>query len=134
MLRAIAAALVLATPTPSPILKQMSAATFQDAGLAKLSKEELAVLDAWFAEQLSKKAAPTTRSARSSPNAYTIEVVSDNYETLVIDGSVFEAFMGCYGFMAGDEVIFVDGRRPYGCLTANIINLRTGKTCKADCK
>lgn len=57
-----------------------------------------------------------------------------NDETFIINGEVFKAKTYCFNFEKGDKVIFTSGSASGVCTSAEFVNLRTGKVCKAWCE
>ena len=64
---------------------------------------------------------------------YVIDAAS-NDETFVINGEVFKAQTYCFGFERGDQVRFLSGSPLGACAAAEILHLRSGKTCKVWCE
>lgn len=64
---------------------------------------------------------------------YEIEV-SNNDELFIINGERFEAKTFCFGMEEGDRVIFLEGSALGACASAEILNLRTNKTCEVWCE
>jgi hypothetical protein len=110
----------------------MTEAQFRDAGLQKLSDDELDALNAWlvdFAQLLLGQPGISARTQRT----YEIEV-SHNDDLFIINGEKYQAKVYCFNMEVGGEVIFVEGS-PYGaCATAVVVNLRTGETCELWCE
>jgi hypothetical protein len=68
-----------------------------------------------------------------SATSYEIEV-SHNDELFIINGEKYKAKTYCFGMERGDRVIFLEGS-PYGsCSSANLLNLRTNRTCNVWCE
>lgn len=72
-------------------------------------------------------------SGSSSRSAYEIEV-SHNDELFVINGEKYEAKTYCFGMEEGDQVIFLSGSPYCACASAELLNLRTKKTCGVWCE
>ena len=64
---------------------------------------------------------------------YEIEV-SHNDELFIINGEKYEAKTYCFNMEEGDKVIFLSGSAFGACASAEILNLRTKKTCKVWCE
>ncbi|MBU2060187.1 MAG: hypothetical protein KKB38_20950 [Gammaproteobacteria bacterium] len=64
---------------------------------------------------------------------YYIEA-SVNDETFIINGEVFEAKTYCFNMQEGDPVVFLDGSPNGCCVSAELLNLRTGNRCRVWCE
>jgi len=64
---------------------------------------------------------------------YEIEV-SHNDELFIINGERYEAKTYCFNMEEGDKVIFLEGSALGVCVSAEILNLRTNKTCRVWCE
>lgn len=124
----------------------MTASEFENAGLKKLTEEELKVLDKWFektlvaiAAKVGQAAAARGRASSSSPSAgmipgtYVVEA-SVNDETFVINANVFKAKTYCFNVGKGDRVKFVEGSASGACASAKFVNMRTGDVCAVWCE
>lgn len=65
--------------------------------------------------------------------AYIIQF-SVNDEIFIINGEKFQAKTYCFGMEKGDPVIFLEGRPNGACASAEILNLRTEKSCRVWCE
>lgn len=75
---------------------------------------------------------PSSAGPSSRPSYLLQATVND--ETFVINGEVFEAKTYCFNFQQGDRVIFISGS-PFGvCLSAELLNMRTGNVCEVWCE
>tara|TARA_R110002073_G_scaffold4833_13_gene30840 strand:+ start:1723 stop:2016 length:294 start_codon:yes stop_codon:yes gene_type:complete len=68
-----------------------------------------------------------------SATEYEIEISHDD-ELLIINGEKYEAKTYCFNMEEGDKVIFLKGSAFGACVSAEILNLRTKKVCKAWCE
>lgn len=69
----------------------------------------------------------------SAATSYEIEM-SHNDELFIINGEKFEAKTYCFNMEVGDRVIFLSGS-PFGaCVSAEVLNLRTRRTCRLWCE
>ncbi len=69
----------------------------------------------------------------SAATSYEIET-SHNDELFIINGEKFEAKTYCFNMEVGDRVIFLSGS-PFGaCVLAEVLNLRTRRTCRLWCE
>ncbi len=69
----------------------------------------------------------------STVPSYAIQA-SSNDETFVINGEIFKAKTYCFGMEKGDKVTFISGSPSGACVSAEILNMRTGKTCRVWCE
>ncbi len=69
----------------------------------------------------------------SGRQSYVLQA-SANDETFVINNHVFKAKTYCFNMQKGDRVIFNSGNPSGSCATAELFNLRTGKTCRVWCE
>jgi hypothetical protein len=122
------------------VRKYMSAEEFQGAGLNKLTAEELGALDHWFVEawrsllqQVRSSGLSSSASPSAVPGSYPLEA-SVNDETFIINGEAFKAKTYCFNMNKGDPVKFVDGNASGVCVSAKLLNLRTGQMCEVWCE
>jgi hypothetical protein len=59
---------------------------------------------------------------------------SSNDEVFIINSEVFKAKSYCFNMEKGDRVIFIKGKPNGVCVSAEIYNLRTEKTCRVWCE
>jgi len=83
--------------------------------------------------QLSGGAFGGGEASASSRSGYAIEA-SANDETFVINGELFKAKTYCFNFDKGDRVKFVQGSPLGACVSATLLNLRSGKVCEVWCE
>ena len=78
---------------------------------------------------------PKSTSSVESPrqSGYIIEAAV-NDEVFIINGETFEAKTYCFGFNEGDRVKFIKGSAFGACASAEILHLRSGKTCRLWCE
>lgn len=79
---------------------------------------------------------PSISGGRVTPSgkrAYIIDV-SNNDETFIINGEVFNTKTYCFNVNKGDKVIFLSGSPLGACASAELLNLRTGKVCRVWCE
>ena len=69
------------------------------------------------------------------PNYESLDIqIAHKNKLFIINNSKYEAYTSCFDFERGDKVVFLDGT-PHGkCLTTQILNLRTDRTCKVWCE
>ena len=60
--------------------------------------------------------------------------VSKNDEFFIIHDQKFKAKTSCFNMNVGDKVIFIDGSNFGACVSAEVVNLRTGDKCKLWCE
>ena len=133
----LGSAVVSTAQTPTISVKTlMTAGEFEAAGLAKLTKEEIAALDQWLARTLQRVAEAANRpTAAPAPIAGTYPIeASVNDETFIINGEVFKAQTYCFNMNKGDRVKFVEGSALGACASAKFINMRTGAVCAVWCE
>ena len=116
----------------------MSAQEYKDAGLDKLSPQELRALDRWFNRYTSNLANATGHTGRpgatkSQTSGYVVESAV-NDETFVINGNVYKAKTYCFHINRGDRVVFADGSAMGVCTSAKLVNLNNGETCAVWCE
>lgn len=83
------------------------------------------------ASPISSSAAPARQP--SGKQSYVLQA-SANDETFVINDLVFKAKTYCFNMQKGDRVIFTSGSASGACASAELFNLRTGKTCRVWCE
>ena len=66
-------------------------------------------------------------------NNYFIET-SHNDELFIINGEKFEAKTYCFGMEEGDPIKFLEGCALGVCVSAEILNLRSGNKCRVWCE
>ena len=71
--------------------------------------------------------------AAYAASEYEIES-SDNDEIFIINGEKYKAKTYCSGMETGDKVVFTQGNAFGTCTSAEILNLRTQKSCKVWCE
>jgi len=72
-------------------------------------------------------------NAWATVTVYYIQV-SHNDEFFIINGEKFSAKTYCFNMEKGDPVIFIKGS-PFGaCVSAEIFNLRTERSCRLWCE
>jgi hypothetical protein len=74
----------------------------------------------------------STLGGTSRPS-YSVEA-SANDETFIINGEVFKAKTYCFNMNKGDRVVFIEGSALGVCVSAKLLNLRTGKACNVWCE
>jgi hypothetical protein len=75
---------------------------------------------------------PTT-SYRGNKQRYPIEV-AHNDELFIINGEKYEAKTYCFNMEEGDSVIFLEGSALGVCVSAELLNLRSGTECRVWCE
>jgi hypothetical protein len=71
--------------------------------------------------------------ASAQQRSYVIEV-SYNDEFFIINGEKFKARTYCFSMNEGDRVIFLSGSPRGACSSAEVLNLRTQRTCRLWCE
>jgi len=74
----------------------------------------------------------TTSGETKTTSTYAIQA-SSNDEIFVINGEIFKAKTYCFNMEKGDKVIFLSGSPAGVCTSADILNIRTEKTCRTWC-
>jgi hypothetical protein len=69
----------------------------------------------------------------SAQTSYVIQK-SDNDEVFIINGEKFVARTYCFNMREGDRVIFLSGSPRGACSSAELLNLRTERTCRVWCE
>ena len=64
---------------------------------------------------------------------YSIDV-SHNDEIFIINSETYKAKTYCFNMRKGDKVIFLKGSPLGVCVSATLLNLRTGKQCRVWCE
>ena len=72
-------------------------------------------------------------SYRGNKQRYPIEV-AHNDELFIINGEKYEAKTYCFNMEEGDSVIFLEGSALGVCLSAELLNLRSGTECRVWCE
>jgi hypothetical protein len=60
--------------------------------------------------------------------------VSHNDELFIINDEKYNAKTYCFNMDTGDKVIFIDGSAFGACVSAEVVNLRTGDKCRLWCE
>ena len=71
-------------------------------------------------------------SVFANDTEYTIQR-SHTDEIFIINGEVYEAKTYCFNMNEGDKVLFLEGSPLGACLSAELLNLRTKKSCSVWC-
>ena len=90
--------------------------------------------DGESAEVMPLAATARRRGTAGAARAGYIIEASANDDTFVINGEAFEAKTYCFGFERGDRVRFLSGSPLGTCVSATILNVRSGKTCEVWCE
>jgi hypothetical protein len=80
-----------------------------------------------------RDSAASTRASPATGREYTIQA-SANDETFVVNGAVFKAKTYCFNFKKDDRVVFISGSANGACSSAELLNVRTGRTCRVWCE
>ena len=72
-------------------------------------------------------------SYEGNKTRYLIEV-SHNDELFIINGEKYEAKTYCFNMNEGDSIIFLEGSAFGVCVSAELLNLRTGNECRVWCE
>lgn len=75
----------------------------------------------------------TFSTLASAQRSYVIEV-SYNDEFFIINGAKFKAMTYCFNMREGDRVTFLRGSPSGACSSAEVLNLRTERTCRLWCE
>ena len=116
----------------------MTAQEFQEAGLRKLSEQEMQALEQWFNRhtvaiyRLAQGGAGTSQSGTQSTQSYLVDNAA-NDETFLVNGKIFKAKTYCMSLNKGDRVIVVGGTAGM-CMQAKLINLRNQSVCEVWCE
>jgi hypothetical protein len=118
---------------------------FKEAGLEKLSPEEIKVFNAWFNEFVHSKAdSMKTKDSKNEEKrsgilgifgnpkmTYKIQKIDE--KILTINKQRYEIIRSCTGFNEGDMVTFIKGS-PHGlCETATFVHNRSSERCQVWC-
>lgn len=125
---------------------------FVDAGLNKLTSEEMDTLNRWlikFAREREKEESSSTKEDResrtesegligsivtsSNKDVYTIQSIGKGGD-FEINNHHFETMKKCPGFKEGDEVVFTEGSSYGMCTTARFEKPGGSESCKVWCK
>jgi hypothetical protein len=79
-----------------------------------------------------RRSASGSTEGRGTTTGYAIEA-SSNDETFVINGKVFKAQTYCFNLDKGDRVKFIEGSPVAACVSAKLLNLRSGDVCAVWC-
>ena len=131
----------------------MTQREFTEAGLGKLSEEEIGALNRWLAEfkrtgasQTELPPPPLVEEKKEEKKEflgglfggakykiYKIEGVQSGY-TFHINRRRFDSTSICPGYKVGDEVIFTEGRADGACTSAVFMRPGGGDVCQVFCK
>lgn len=90
----------------------------------------------WYEGDLAERKKTSFSSnqiASASVSQYAIELSHDN-ETFFINGKRYQARTYCADMRIGDPIIFAKGGVSVACSTAEVINLRTNRSCELWCE
>ena len=94
----------------------------------RLRKELIESLNSSYLNSLKDATPQVQKRSRSYPIEY-----SFNDELFIINGEKFKARTYCFGMYEGDEVIFIEGSELGVCVSAELLNKRSGDECSVWC-
>ena len=100
--------------------------------LVQLSAEELREVIVIY-QRLLDDGSTSRATPLPSYKSQDIQIAHKN-KLFIINGSKYEAYTSCFDFEMGDKVIFLDGTPRGQCLTTQLLNIRTDRTCKIWCQ